>query len=303
MSQPISCIYHKNCIDGTSAAAFVLRKFPHAQTIALTHAYTSEEMESVLNQTSLDTHVYIVDGTLGVHQFLKRGNQVTVIDHHTSESSHMEELALTHKAFTYVFKSTKSGASLTWTHLFPDESAPELLRYIEDFDLWKHEFGSVTPDVVRYLSLFNNKPKKMLERLMGSTEEVKIRGKIISEYADKSIERLLELPAVTLRIGSFSVPAFNITDHESVCGNILTKKLDTAVALFTMKGNSVKFGFRSLEHHEPSALMLAEIFGGGGNKNISGAEITFTEFLARVSVEKNALVSESDSFILDVLVQ
>ena len=233
--QNITCIYHSNCVDGTTAAAVVLRKYPQAQLFPLSHGYTEEAIGEILSQTPHDAHIYIVDATLGIHEFIERGHTITVIDHHISAHDDMHTIAAAHGTVTYIFDNTKSGASLTWSYLFPHDELPEIIRYVEDSDLWKQEFGTVTKDVNHYLSIWRNNPAQVLTYLDGDIEALKERGAIISEYTDRAIAHLVEIAPLTLRIGTHTVRAFNITDHESACGNILSLQHNEAVALFSIK--------------------------------------------------------------------
>jgi oligoribonuclease NrnB/cAMP/cGMP phosphodiesterase (DHH superfamily) len=278
--QNITCIYHKNCVDGTTAAAVVLRKYPHAQLFPLAHGYTQEAIEEILSQTPHDAHIYIVDATLGIHEFMSRGHTITVIDHHISVHDDMHTIAAAHSTVTYIFDNTKSGASLTWSYLFPDERLPEIIRYVEDSDLWKQAFGDVTKDVCHYLSIWRNNPEKVLTLMQGDIAVLKERGAIISEYTDHAIAHLIEISPIMIRLGTYRVRAFNITDHESACGHILATLHNEAVVLFTIKGDRVTCSFRSLTAHEPSALDLALLVDGGGHRNAAGGRIALTDFIA-----------------------
>ena len=60
MSKKI-CIYHKNCTDGTTAAAVLLKKFKDCELLPLEHGYAEEDFEGILSLIGEDTEVYIVD--------------------------------------------------------------------------------------------------------------------------------------------------------------------------------------------------------------------------------------------------
>lgn len=278
----ITCIYHKDCVDGTTAAAVVLKKYPHAKLFPLAHGYTSDDIAPVLSATPIDAHIYIVDSVLGIEEFLARGHSITVIDHHISAHADMSKLAGENAQITYIFDNARSGASLAWTYLFPSDPLPELITYVEDSDLWKQQFGTVTKDVAHYLSMCRNDPAKILALMDGDIAIVKEHGAIISAYTDRTIEKLVTTPPITIRIGMHGALAFNITDHESACGNILATRYDQAVTLFTIKGDEVKLSFRSLEHHAPSALDLALSVGGGGHKNAAGGRMMLVDFMEAI---------------------
>jgi uncharacterized protein len=280
-------IYHKDCIDGTAAAAVLLRKFPDAKVFPLQHvhyAHSSEGLQEVLNAAQEGSEVYTVDCGLGAKEFLAAGYKVVTIDHHIGAKELFENLEKEYLNYSYIFDNDKSGASLTWKYFFPDEDEPEFIKYVEDADLWKWQYGDNTKDVNNYLSMFKDEPEAMKKLLESELSDIQGKGKIISKYADKVIARLVKTPSITVKIGAHEVPAYNITivGYESACGNILSEQLDVAVMLFTIQGDQVRLSFRSKKHHKPTSLELAHLLGGGGHKNAAGADISLKDFLTMI---------------------
>ena len=275
-------IYHKDCIDGTTAAAVVLRKFPEAKLFPLSHDPSVDDLEKVLSVIDDDTEIYTVDCGIGVQEILSRGFKVVTIDHHVGVKESLELLAKENADFKYIFNNDKSGASLAWQYFFPDEELPEMIKLVEDSDLWKGQFGEDTKNVNNYLWLFINEPDKILQILEGDLNEVKKQGELISIYAEKEIMTLVEIPAVSLKISEHILPAYNITNHESACGNILSEKNNQTAVMFTIKGDVVKFSFRSKNGQNPSALDLAKILGGNGHVLAAGARVSLQEFLRMI---------------------
>jgi len=276
---PIIIIYHKDCVDGTTAAAVALRRFPEAKSFPLAHEYSREEIELIFTEAMPGAELFTVDCGLGAKEFVSKGFSVTTIDHHIGIKESLDELARKNNTFTYIFNNDKSGASLTWSHFFPKEKEPELVKYVEDADLWRWKYGEDTKDVTNYLSMFRNNPNAVLRMFDQDLTEIKAHGRNISMYVDKEVENFVKLPSLTLTIGNNQVPAYNITTHESESGNQLSEKFNKAVAMFTIKGDRVKIGFRSKEHHTPTSLELAQILGGGGHRRASGASISLQQFL------------------------
>lgn len=270
--------YHKDCIDGTAAAAVVLRKFPNAKLFPLAHAYTQQDIEPILASLEPDTACYTVDCGLGVKEFLNAGHAVITLDHHIGGKESFEAIAQENRNYTYVFDNAKSGTSLAWSYFFPDEPQPDVVKYVEDADLWLWRYGKETKDVNNYISMFRNDPPAMLGLIEGDLSDIRSRGEVISMYADKEIAEQITLPAVDIKIGEYVVPAFNITSYQSASGNTLSEKLGKAVAMFTIRGDEVKCSFRSKDHHEPTSLELAQLLGGGGHKNAAGATIPLRQF-------------------------
>jgi len=152
-------IYHKGCIDGTTAAAVLLRKFPSAKVFPLGHAHTKDELQEMLDVADEGAEIYTVDCGLGAKEFLAAGYKVTTLDHHISVKELFEGLEKEYKNYSFIFDNKKSGASLTWSYLFPKEDESEIIRYVEDSDLWKWEYGEDTKYVNNYLSMFKDDPK------------------------------------------------------------------------------------------------------------------------------------------------
>lgn len=275
-------IYHKDCIDGTTAAAVVLRKFPEAKLFPLSHDPSVDDLEKVLSVIDDDTEIYTVDCGIGVQEILSRGFKVMTIDHHIGVKDSLELLVKENTNFTYLFDNEKSGASLAWQYFFPDEELPEMIKLVEDSDLWKGQYGEDTKNVNNYLWLFINEPDKILQILESDLNEVKKQGELISIYAEKEIMKLVEIPAVSLKIGEHIFPAYNISNHESACGNILSEKNNQTAVMFTIKGDVVKFSFRSKNGQNPSALDLAKILGGNGHILAAGARVSLSEFIQMI---------------------
>ncbi len=273
-------IYHGKCIDGTAAAAVLLKKFPEAKVFPLPHGYTTEDIAEILELVTAETEVYTVDCSLGVKEFLQKGVSVTTIDHHIGGKEELETLAHEEDNFNFIFDNEKSGASLTWSYFFPEEELPELIKYVEDADIWTWKYGDDTKHVNNYLSMYRNDPEKMLGYIEHEDiESIKEKGSIISKYTDLAIEKHLEILPNTLRIGEWEVPAYNITSYHSMCGNKLSKALGKTVAMYTINGDEVSLGFRSCNEESPTSLELATVLGGGGHTKASGARMSLKEFL------------------------
>jgi oligoribonuclease NrnB/cAMP/cGMP phosphodiesterase (DHH superfamily) len=281
--QKVIVTYHKDCIDGTAAAAVVLRKFPTARLFPLLHSYTQSDIGPILSLISPETEIYTVDCSLGIREFLMHEVKITTLDHHAGNMELLTLLASENPRYSYVFDNEKSAASLAWSYFFPDEQQPEIITYVEDADLWRWSYGEETKDVNNYLSMFWNDPKSMLELIEGDLSEIKAKGKVISMYADKQIEEQVTLASFNLKIGDHIVPAYNITAYQSACGNMLSEKLGKAVAMFTIKGNQVKISFRSKENQQPASLELAQLLEGGGHMNAAGATVSLQAFLSMVN--------------------
>lgn len=282
------CVYHKNCTDGTTSAAVVLLKYPDAILFNFDHNYKEEDVNNLLSEIDEETTVYIVDFALkpeDLQKLLSKAKQVINIDHHISVKDYLEKYSKQYKNFKFVFDNSSSGASLTYKYLF-DENVPMLIKYVEDKDIWKWEFGEETKYINDYLFLFTNKPEKIKEILQSyQIEDILNKGKIINEYTSYIINSFVEKSKdLFVKIGDYKVRAYNTGLFQSEIGNILSTKFDQAVCLFSINGDYVKLSFRSLDSHNPSALDLAKLLNGGGHRNAAGASVSITEFCSMLLI-------------------
>lgn len=281
-------IYHKDCADGAAAGAVLLKKFPGIALFPVNHSDNdiNEIVEKARKVAEDSSEIYFADITFGLEELLKSGCKITVIDHHISEKKRVEKLASENKNITFIFNNDKSGASLAWKHFFPEENMPEIIKYIEDSDLWKGKYGDDTKYVVNYLSISASSPEKMLEFIENSDiEDIKKKGKIIASYTSVQMDRIVKnAKSINLRIGDMIIPAYNLTLNEyvSFTGNKLSAMNKKTAVMFSINGDSVKFSMRSADGQNPSALTLAKLLGGGGHENAAGAEISLKDFLKMI---------------------
>ncbi|WP_457639410.1 DHH family phosphoesterase [Persephonella sp.] len=282
------CIYHGNCTDGTTAAAVLLKKYPDCKLFPVEHGYTQDILEEILKNVDSDTTVYIVDFSLkeeDLKKLLSMAKEVINIDHHISVKELLEKLDKQYPNYRYVFNNNRSGASLTWEYLFGSEP-PWIVRYVEDQDIWKWEYGENTKYVNLYLLPLTNKPEEVLKLFDRPVEEIIEKGKVIASFTDYLINRYVERAKETLvKIGNYTVKAFNTNYFQSEIGNILATKYNQAVLLYTIQGKDVKMSFRSNTGHKPDALDLAKELGGGGHRNAAGALVPLKEFVKMVQFE------------------
>jgi uncharacterized protein len=276
-------IYHKDCTDGTTAAAVVLRKYPDAKVFPLSHGFEPHELEPVLKEAEEGARILTVDCVIGVRDFLDKGFSVTSIDHHIGIKDEMIELAVKDKRFTFIFNNDKSGASLTWSTLFPEKEIPEIIRLVEDGDLWKGTYGKDTKNVGNYLFMLANKPEEMGKLFDAPLDDIRNKGAVISEYSDYLTAHAVKTTEpLTVAIGEHHVPFYNITFNKSEACNQLAKLRHQTVGLFSIDGEKVKISFRSLDGQNPSALDLAKVLGGGGHVKASGAGMKLEDFIKSI---------------------
>jgi oligoribonuclease NrnB/cAMP/cGMP phosphodiesterase (DHH superfamily) len=273
-------LYHKHCVDGTAAAAVVLKKFPQAKMIPLAFDTAVTDLELAKSALTPEAKVIFVDTAIGLEEIADQASEVLVIDHHISEKDRIEKLAQVNPNITYVFDNNESGATLAFKHFFPAEELPLFLSYVRDIDLWKNELLPESNWFQQYLSMQRNQPE-LLSSLFSpdvNLEENLKLGKVLSHFVSQEVEVSTKIDPQYLTISGHKVPAFNITNHQSKAGNILSAKLNSVVIMYTILGDKTRLSIRSTPGCNPTALAIAESFGGGGHEQAAGGTVYTKSF-------------------------
>ncbi len=126
MPRPL-CIFHKNCLDGSCAAAIVARREPDCEFAPM--QYGQPPPTQVDGRT-----VYIVDFGLPAAEMRAiwaQAKEVVWLDHHASQVPVRAALGWG------TVDTSECGASLTWARLFPQDQPPPIIAYVKDKDLWQ----------------------------------------------------------------------------------------------------------------------------------------------------------------------
>ena len=130
MSKKIAVLYHDNCPDGFGSAWSFWKKYGNrAEYIPVKHGSKPPPLFD-------KDEVYIVDFSYPRDILIGLKKEILnlkVIDHHISAQKDLGDLDFC------IFDMGHSGAYLSWSYLFGEDNVPNLIRYIEDRDLWKWE--------------------------------------------------------------------------------------------------------------------------------------------------------------------
>ena len=264
-------IYHGNCIDGFASAWVVSKIYPKAKYISATHG--SLVSNKILNLK--DKKILFLDFSYSkeVMDKLIANNQISILDHHITAFDNLKD-ALSEDQITGIIRSDKSGASLTWDYFHKNKPMPDLIRYIEDIDIWKLEFSETKPVC---LALNNFKfDFKVWDELMEDCEVLKEQGKTLISFVN-SIQKEILKHSHKLIIDEFTVPAVNAPSaFTSELGNQLAQNKPFAAVYFS-KPDGYKISLRSTEKGE-NVAKIAQRFGGGGHPMASSFNVPFSEF-------------------------
>jgi len=271
MNKKKLCIYHGNCADGFGAAWVVRKAFGEENVEFHPGIYGQPPPDCT------DREVIMVDFSykrLTLLDMAAEAKNIFILDHHKSAEKDLIELPLN---VTAVFDMERSGAMLAWNQYFPERTAPELIRHIQDRDLWKFELDGtreIQASVFSYPYDFN-----VWDVLMSADKTLLQRdGRAIVRKQEKDVNELLGVGLYRTTIGGHEVPVLNAPYFfSSEAGQIMCKGEPFAACYWDTPNNRV-YSLRSNE----DGLDVSEIafkFGGGGHKHAAGFTISYDKLL------------------------
>lgn len=279
----IVVIYHADCRDGFGAAYAAWKKFSGDASYIPLKAHINEPPEGLI-----DKEVYIVDFSFTkdvLQTLIDTNKKVLVIDHHISMKD--EVLAFPDN----IFDNDHSGAVLAWQYFHPNTDVPELLKYVEDVDLWRfalpesREFSTALGQYDMDFAAWDTLITDLQEE--NNLINFIAKGSLIAKYEDKLIAHMMKRKERVLFEGH-EVWALNTSEYASVLGNNLAE-LNLAVEqepigiVYYHTDNMVKISLRSIGESDVAAI--AKKYGGGGHKNASGIGVASFEELPFTFIE------------------
>lgn len=264
------CIYHGNCADGFGAA-WVFKRFADREHDFFAGIYQSEPPDVE------GRDVYLVDFSYKrgvVEQLCERATRVVLIDHHKTA---IEDLAplIESRRIEALVNVGKSGATLAWQwfHGHNERDMPQLLRHIEDQDLWRFALAGTREIQANVFS--HPYDFEVWDRLMERpVEELIAEGRAIERKHLKDIRELLPVVTRRMTIGGHNVPIANLPYiHVSDAAHELARGEPFAGCYWDTPNGRV-FGLRS----SPDGLDVSDIakqYGGGGHRNAAGFTVSY----------------------------
>lgn len=271
-----TCIYHKDCCDGFTAAWLVhVYSKERADKIKFIPATHNMNWEEIIPDIT-DKNVLIVDFSFkrGVLELMNcTAKSLLVIDHHKTAQKDLEGL-------TYaIFDMKECGASLLYTHLYPGVFHPMLVDYVKDRDLW----NKALTDTRAVNAIIQTTPKtfddwyKLNLDLSYNFDKVVSNGRMMNVALDfNALETakgatLVEMYVpennlVKMRVISVGVPGL-ISD---TCNFILDvfDDVDVVCSYTVFPDGGQLFSLRSRPSFDCS--WIATAYGGGGHAQACG---------------------------------
>lgn len=271
-------LYHANCCDGFGAAwAFGLsREKAYNKVYYIPVSYGDNPF--LLNCSYVDRDIYILDFSFPRDVLIELSNlatKVVLIDHHKTAAAELLNWEPPQNVHIF-FDMAHSGAMLTWLVLAPPgQNPPELLKYIEDRDLWRHqlecsaEINAVVANTEKIQEVYTEL-NNSIELRFDSVVTIGIRLLASHQRICNEISKDSRPCSIQTDSGTYHGLACNCTPQfASDVGHILANNSSTFGATYytTAEGN-VKWSLRSNGDYDVSAI--AQAYGGGGHKNAAG---------------------------------
>lgn len=252
------CLYHANCPDGFAAAWVVWSTLKDVTFIPCRYGDAPPEMED-------GSRVILVDFTFDRKTILALAekHELTVLDHHVSAEVDLKGLPCA------IFDMSKSGGVLAWEYFRLTEPVPELLKYIQDWDLSLFELPhskEISAAILSYPYAFE---------LWNSfqIEELKLEGKHIVRNNRQIVEAICKC-AVISDFQGFDIPMANATCLWSDVGARLLELFPKSPFVLVWFKDDRGLKVCSLRSRgDFDCAKFAARFGGGGHSRAAGMRL------------------------------
>lgn len=204
-NNPVSILFHADCLDGFGAAYAAWCRYGDAANYCPMHHGQAWDINTFAGHD-----VFILDFSFPpevLEQLARWASSVTQIDHHASAMQAWggkgmagtgDHLSFRHSELplSVNLDLTKSGARLAWEYFNPGQAVPLVIQHIEDQDMWRFALPG-TRAFCRALRLLPF-DLPIWHRLVCDTPDIDApryvemlgQGKAIEQYFQREVERL-----------------------------------------------------------------------------------------------------------------
>ena len=268
--QPLVLYHGRNCPDGFAAAlAAWLFYEGKAEMLGLDHG----DIKSITDLPALEGRaVYILDFSFDeviLSGIEERAAKLVLLDHHKSAAEKLTGFAC--RCGVVHFDMSKSGARLAWEFFQPNRAVPDLVRFVEDRDIWVWQY----PESPAFLAALDMEPMDLprwAEIAAFTPEQLSAfmaRGHAMDEKFSKLAADIAEGAQPISFNGQQGVMVNAPGMFHSLVGDTLAKQSGSFALMWTAgKGGVVKVGLRSRSGFD--CIPLAESMKGGGHAQACG---------------------------------
>ena len=267
-------LYHgRSCPDGFAAALAARLYYGDAvECLGLDHG----DIKTVDDLPPLQGRaVYILDFSFDapiLKDIEQRAAKLVLLDHHKSAAEKLTGFAC--RCGVVHFDMGKSGARLAWEFFHPDATLPDLVRYVEDRDIWAWKY----PESPAFLAALDMEPfdffrwAQIAAFTRSELEAFMARGQAMDEKFAKLAADLAEGAQPVAFNGQQGLMVNAPGVFHSLVGDLLSRKSGTFALMWNAgKGGVIKVGLRSQRGFD--CIPLAESMGGGGHPQACGFKL------------------------------
>jgi len=264
-------IYHgQGCPDGfASALAAWLFYEGKAEFLALDHGQirTVDDLPSVAGRA-----VYILDFSFSaaiLHGIEERAAKLVLLDHHKSAAEQLTGFNC--RCGVVHFDMNKSGCRLAWEFFQPGKPLPDLVRYIEDRDIWTWQY----PESAAFLAALDMEPFDFAHwAAIAAFDAAQVaafmaRGAAMDEKFSKLATDIAQTAQPIQFNGELGLMVNAPGVFHSLVGDMLSQRSGTFALMWCVStAGVVKAGLRSQRDFD--CIPLARSMGGGGHAQACG---------------------------------
>ncbi len=259
-------LYHANCYDGFGAAWAAWKALGDgAKYYPIAYGDSPPPLINA-DQGKL----YLLDFTFPRQTLLSLAKEfdIVVLDHHKTAQGDLADLPFAR------FDVDKSGAVLAWEHFHPGTPIPELVRYLQDRDLWQFRLPR-SREIAAWLRSYPMDFRIWDGLVWDVIDDARYwqaasEGEAILRFQCEMVDVMCRNAWVT-KIGDHWVPVTNATIFFSEVGERLCELnpgMPFAAYYLDRADGKRQWGLRSRGGFDVSAV--AKAFGGGGHTAAAG---------------------------------
>ena len=275
------CVHHAGCPDGFGAAWATWRAWGRdGEFVARGH---EDRMGGRDVEDALVAFVDIAPDNDEILQLAEAAAHLIVLDHHVTAAERLQTDSLVVRAMNegghvLHFDMTHSGAVLAWQYFLSEEPVPDLLRYVEDQDLWNWKLdGSEAVNAAISSQPHEFEAWETMAAL--PVADLTRQGEAIVRRNRVEVDRALR-HAAPLAIGSRRVEGVNARTNRSAIGHGLAERHaygEPWGCVYRIDGTRVHATLYSIGDFDVATI--ATSLGGGGHKNAAGFSVPLEEWV------------------------
>jgi nanoRNase/pAp phosphatase (c-di-AMP/oligoRNAs hydrolase) len=277
------CFYHAGCPDGMGAAWSVYSAWKgDGRFVARGH----DDVARARDWKGADVvFVDIAPQLEEARALAESARTLTVLDHHVTARARFEadpelQRDLAARGHALVFDMQRSGAMMAWDHFHAGDPPPDLIRYVQDQDLW-HWALPDSSEVNAAIASYPYTLEAWSRLAAKSAAELADEGRPILRSNRMEVERVLK-NAAPIVVDGRKVEAVNSTVHRAQVGHELAERArfdQPWGCVYRIQGSKVHATLYSIGDFRVSEI--AARLGGGGHPNAAGFTVTVAEWVER----------------------